>query len=105
MVDEIIIHDVDVSSCKYLPYCEDKQGNCGNNPDCYFKQLARKTAECKKYEQAFDSIVATIKDLENENIVTFPDFSLKENCQMIMGQCNKGYVDILHIITKAKDGE
>ena len=95
-----------------------------------FKQLQCKTAECEKlkvqlknsenarnyaekvcidielkkkiYKQALDSIVATIKDLENENIVTFPDFSLKENCKIIMGQCNKGYVDILDIINKAK---
>ena len=164
---EIIIDGVDVSGCCYailpknqcpakiMPYAKEtsciacKEHNtklnfCKNNPNCYFKQLQRKTAECEElkkekaeikkyfgidsktilerleelqerrdelseknisYEQALDSIVATIKDLENENIVTFPDFSLKENCKIIMGQCNKGYVDILNIINKAKDGQ
>lgn len=53
---EIIIDGVDVSECKYLPYCEDKQGNCGNNPNCYFKQLKRKEQECEKYEQTLFEI-------------------------------------------------
>lgn len=48
---EIIIDGVDVSGCIYLPYCEDKQGNCGNNPNCYFKQLKRKEQECKDLKE------------------------------------------------------
>lgn len=53
---EIIIDGVDVSNCVYLPYCEDKQGNCGNNPNCYYKQLQRKIIECDKYKQALNEI-------------------------------------------------
>lgn len=115
--EQIIIDGVDVSRCVsfdklngqniccYEDTREDKlpfANFCVENKDCYYKQLARKTQECEKYEQAFDSIVATIKDLENENIVTFPDFSLKENCKIIMGQCNEGYRQIINIINKAK---
>lgn len=46
--EQIIIDGVDVSKCKYLPYCNDKQGNCAFEPNCYFKQLARKTQECEE---------------------------------------------------------
>lgn len=45
---KIIIDGIDVSNCVYLPYCEDKQGNCGNNPNCYYKQLQRKIIECEE---------------------------------------------------------
>ena len=62
------------------------------------KSLQAKTKECEKYEQTLNSIVTTIKDLENENILTFPDFSTEENYKMIIGQCNSGYVHILDII-------
>lgn len=40
--------------CKYLPYCNDKQGNCAFEPNCYFKQLARKTQELEVICKAFD---------------------------------------------------
>ena len=43
--EPIMIDGVDVSRCKYLPYCNDKQGNCAFDPNCYFKQHARKTQE------------------------------------------------------------
>lgn len=46
--EQIIIDGIDVSKCKYLPYCNDKQGNCAFEPNCYFKQLARKTKECEE---------------------------------------------------------
>ena len=49
--EHIIIDGIDVSGCIYLPYCEDKQGNCGNNPNCYFKQLQRKTQECEELKK------------------------------------------------------
>ena len=57
--EQIIIDGVDVSGCKYLPYCNDKQGNCGFEPGCYFKQLAHKTQECEELKKE-------CKDLKRE---------------------------------------
>lgn len=62
---EIIINKVDVSSCYFLnrgvtnllctcPSEIDEE--CKYNPNCYFKQLQCKTAECKKYLQALSEI-------------------------------------------------
>ena len=112
---EIIINGFNVKSCEYFRWFDSRcslincqygggHPSCENIPNCQYKRLMEQfDNKTKKYKQALDSIVATIKDLENEDIVTFPDFSLKENCKIIMGQCNKGYVDILNIIKKAKD--
>ena len=52
--EQIMIDGVDVSRCKYLPYCNGKQGNCAFNPDYYYKQLARKTQELEVICKAFD---------------------------------------------------
>lgn len=58
--EQIIIDGVDVSECEfYNPYyCGmyidgygDSEGVCRDYEDCYYKQLARKTAECKEREQ------------------------------------------------------
>lgn len=56
----------------------------------------------REIEQALEEIEECINNLKKQDILTFPDFSLQENCEIIMGQCNKGYVDILNIINKAK---
>ena len=57
--EQIIIDGVDVSKCKdYHPKnrftCHPYICNCHQKPNCYFKQLARKTQECgelKAYAQ------------------------------------------------------
>lgn len=61
--EKIIIDGVDVSGCIYLPYCEDKQGNCGNNPNCYYKQLARKTQECEEIKEEYEALKLENKEL------------------------------------------
>ena len=61
--EPIIIDGVDVSKCKYLPYCNDKQGNCAFEPNCYFKQLARKTQECNYLEKALDLANEQLKEV------------------------------------------
>ena len=88
---EIIIDGVDVSECEFLIINNDKQlcrciksdlfgaiefvenaknGNCKDNPNCYFKQLKRKEQECGKYKQALDEIrqyrVCEINDEDGE---------------------------------------
>lgn len=64
--EQIIIDGVDVSGCEYA--CNTAFGKngckhpmmkniyCSKNPNCYFKQLARKTAECEKYEYLFNEL-------------------------------------------------
>ena len=81
--EQIIIDGVNVGGCKYLNtfsdcdgyhyYCDladdIKNEYCEYYKDCYFKQLARKTTECEKYEQALDEIAAhyqkVIKNITN----------------------------------------
>ena len=51
--EQIIINGVDVSVCEnYRPKdrftCHPYICNCHQKPDCYFKQLARKTQECEE---------------------------------------------------------
>lgn len=61
--EPIMIDGVDVSRCKYLPYCNDKQGNCAFEPNCYFKQLARKTQECEELKKEIINKNEKIKEL------------------------------------------
>lgn len=69
MTDKIIINNIDVSNCVFLDKCSQSlcngfrgdnsgfhQGHCIQNPNCYYKQLARKTEECEKYKQALEEI-------------------------------------------------
>lgn len=93
-------------------YCYLYGDNCEKHPRCLYRsnqlqqletQLKRKEEECEKYKQALYKIKNVIKNLENENILTFPDLSLQENVKAIMAQCNSGYKQILGIINKAKE--
>ena len=58
--EQIIIDGVDVSGCSY--YNPLGNYNCGGTKkcsqwsNCYYKQLARKTAECEKYEYLFNEL-------------------------------------------------
>lgn len=54
------------------------------------------------YRKALEEIELTIKNLEKDDILTFPDFTLQENATIIMNQCNQGYRDIFDIINKVK---
>ena len=69
-----------------------------------YQQLAGATTKTDRYCEALEEIEETIKNLEKQDILTFPDFSLQENCKAIMKQCNDGYLQILDIIRKAKGG-
>lgn len=62
---QIIIDGVDVSGCKYYKYkfCYCSKGvdglekKCYDYPNCYYKQLARKTEECQKLEETVDNLL------------------------------------------------
>lgn len=129
--ERIIIDGVDVSECEQITYKKSLNPMCGNTwfccygrENCYFKQLARKTQECEelkerlktqidlsiryvpekvlnRYRKVLEDIEVVINNLEKQDILTFPDFSLQENYKIIMKQCNEGYRQILDIISKA----
>lgn len=58
---QIIIDGVNITGCTWCdfepdaePYCRINDGEdlaCEDNPNCYFKQLARKTQECEKLKK------------------------------------------------------
>lgn len=87
MDKQIIIDGVDVSECEFLIINNDKQlcrciksdlfggiefvenaknGNCKDNPNCYFKQLSRKTQECETLASQLDFEVQKKECLEQE---------------------------------------
>lgn len=93
-------------------YCYLYGDNCEKHPQCLYRcnqlqqletQLRYKEKECEKYKQALYKIKNVFKNLENKNILTFPDLSLQENVKAIMAQCNSGYKQILGIINKAQE--
>ena len=73
---EIMIDGVDVSRCKYvcntafgnvgckLPF--NKEIHCCNNPDCYYKQLSRKTQECEALKSESFTADSLITEQEKE---------------------------------------
>ena len=78
--EQIMINGVDISGCK----CYNKNiktdcllyplqpDACKNNPNCYFKQLARKTQELETICRAFDI-----------------EYGYDEETETIIGRCNK----------------
>ena len=71
MTKEIIIDGINVAECAYyysdnsvfrLDWCcfhhcsESWNGKCDSVPDCYYKQLQRKTAECEVLQQTLDEV-------------------------------------------------
>ena len=79
MIDkQIIIDGVDVSGCKriisnkiygYVCNCEEDThliSSCKHRPDCYFKQLARKTQECEVLQMSDNEAKEIIAELEAE---------------------------------------
>lgn len=67
--EQIIIDGVDVSRCKFFNditesyYCFAIP--CKDRPNCYFKQLARKTQECEEMEIAIKIKDQRIEDYRN----------------------------------------
>lgn len=73
---EIIIDGVNITGCTWCdfepdvePYCLINDGEdflCCDNPNCYFKQLARKTQECEQKEKELLSNEKIINKLMKE---------------------------------------
>ena len=129
---QIIIDGVNIRKCPYLYidpktgaiWCTERRfGGCQVMPNCRFKEVTRLKRERKierirntrlskkiakelvkqdRYRKALEEIEECINNLKKQDILTFPDFSLQENCKVIMKQCNEGYRQILNIINKAK---
>lgn len=91
--EQMIIDGVDVSGCesyqieanKLYPkahYCGSiKNTFCEDNPNCHFKQLARKTQECEELED-FRTLVRELftfgdSDVDDEHFIKY----LKEDCK------------------------
>ncbi len=75
MIKEIIIDGVDVSECEFLwkeklPKKVCNNGNldcdCNSNPNCYYKQLKRKTNECEKKSWEISNLGYKIKNQRRE---------------------------------------
>jgi hypothetical protein len=66
---------------------------------------SRFSLEFSRYRKVLEDIEVVINNLEKQDILTFPDFSLQENYKIIMKQCNEGYRQILNLISKAKGEE
>lgn len=71
---KIIIDGVNVAECEYHSstpnneLCYMKGNKCGDNPNCYYKQLQRKEQECEKWEwiRLYRSIVYEVSKIINE---------------------------------------
>ena len=82
-------------------------GNCGQflveDKPTYKEQLARKTAECEKYEQALNEIEKIIYEMKYvyiENVSVSSGFLSHK----ISLESSHRFYKILNIISKAKDG-
>lgn len=104
MTDEIIIDGVDVSGCKHyknqncladylLTNKEFSEAKCIASPNCYYKQLARKTEECEKLKYwlnkirdeelssldiEFDEYETSSRLVNYSNIITYVEIALGE---------------------------
>ena len=125
--EQIMINGVDVSKCRYFcrydDLCRDDNIGrvvrplCKRIPDCYFKQLARKTQECEElkrkvelmmdcpdckvdeYKKALDEIEDYCNDYCMDDCIGDERLRTFDKCQ----QCISG--DILDVINKAKGEE
>ena len=88
--EQIMIDGVDVTECEeFYRACVNTQEPevickkyefCSENPNCYFKSLARKTQECENLKKDY-------KELEQRHDEAFKDFKrLKQECEELKTQ-------------------
>lgn len=70
---QIIIDGVNIAGCEFhsstlcSELCYMKGNKCNDNPNCLFKQLARKTQECEILQQSENEEKEIIAELEAKN--------------------------------------
>lgn len=104
---KIIANDIDVSGCEYYATTSGVISNvgdcyisissktkkitkfepCGHSPNCYYKRLQCKTAECEKYKQALGEIEEICQDWVTNEYYCYTAKQIQD------------------IISKMKDGE
>lgn len=105
---QIIIHRVDVSGCNYSGSQENciirAHQKCSNYPNCYFKQLARKTQECEALKSESFTMNSLIIEQEEEidryckALEEIEEYCKEQNLKYDTTACI-----ILDIINKVKD--
>ena len=106
---EIIIDGVDVSGCSrlivnklygYVCNCEEDEhliSSCKNRPNCYFKQLQRKTQECEALKSESFTMDSLITEQEEEIE------KLKEYAQRQENQRETYYKEFLKLSQENKE--
>lgn len=131
--EQIIIDDMEVlvQSCKFWQEghcdcysCIDRYPHCLDFPNCYFKQLARKTQECEELKDTLSKLTQGVvlplsepevinladryrKALEEvEGLIqsTLDDFE-EDDEEVQLSYCHNISLQILDIISKAKEEE
>lgn len=126
--EPIMIDGVDVSECIFLDIVNERLWcnnvnisiigksqcpylDCFKNPDCYYKQLARKTQECEELKEKFKKFFG-IDNQECWDIAFLKDENARyrKALEEIEQHCNEQNLkydttacEILNIINKAKD--
>ncbi len=110
--EQIIIDGVDVSNCEYYKQAftgfictnPNKSNDCSKNPDCNFKQLARKTKECEELKNKIKKLRKNIA-LEIGTSDRYRN-ALEEIEEYANTYFDKGVSkEIFDIINKAKEKE
>lgn len=88
--EEVYVDGIDISECEYA--CNTAFGKngckhpmmkniyCSKNPNCYFKQLARKTQECEQIKEKYEAL--KLENQEGYEIVA----ELKHECEELEKQ-------------------
>ena len=110
MADKTTINGVDVSECVFLNternlYCcccdiyEDDDEACLEHPNCYYKSLRRKIAECEELKKAAFTLA------EGLNIRQKKLEEIEMICEAQDLKTDWTALEILDIIKKTKEGE
>lgn len=98
ILEECVRYQEEIGKLQKSQFCVAYEKDC--HKVCKQQNCAIKNSY--RYKQALDEIEKKIKEINGSDILIVPDLSLQENAKAIMRQCNKGYREILDIISEAK---